>query len=161
MERTIKTAYNSTHPKDWVLCSKDSFVVKIATFANPQTVNDYFLTTMKLNWKSIFKNKPSSTKDSSDEMEETDYDQHVDFYFTNVINSLMDELLVFKKEIDDIPVEIWEWELIDQHKTWMAIRQKANTLLDQLGVTSRIYNDDYSTIYDSEGKIIRKGKNCS
>src|SRR3990167_549070 len=89
MERTIKTAYNSTHPKDWVLCSKDSFVVKIATFANPQTVNDYFLTTMKLNWKSIFKNKPSSTKDSSDEMEETDYDQHVDFYFTNVINSLI------------------------------------------------------------------------
>ena len=144
-------------------------------------------------------------------MKETDYDKHVDFYYTNVINSLIlftydsvklgemapvlidpltelyeelqyactpvcldtvvrmelitdsmkDELLVFKKEIEEIPTEIWEWEFLDQHETWLITRQKANILLDKLGLTSRTYNDDYLTIYDKEGNIMRKGKTCN
>ena len=164
---------------------------------------------MKLNWKSIFENKTSSTENSSVDKEEIEYDKHADFYYTNIINSIIlytydsvkldkmapilidpltelyeeleyaftpvcfetvfrvgridnsfkNELLEFKREIDDIPKEIWDWEFIDSHKTWITTRQKASTLLDKLGITSRTYNDDYTAIYDSEGNIILKGKN--
>jgi hypothetical protein len=74
--------------------------------------------------------------------------------------SLKSELLAFKKEVDEIPKEIWDYEFIDNHDTWVTTRLKANALLDKLGVTSRIYNDDYTTIYDNHGNIIKKGKNC-
>ena len=70
-------------------------------------------------------------------------------------------MLFFKKWTDDIPSEIWDWEFIDNHETWIETRQKANALLDKLGVTSRTYNDDYTTIYDNKGNILKKGKNCS
>lgn len=165
---------------------------------------------MKINLKSIFGIKPTSTDKSSVDNDEIEYDKHVDFYYTNLINSLIifsltskelenlagplfnpmseleseidyaftpvcfdtifriglidksfkDELLQFKKRTDDIPSEIWEWEFIDNHETWVITRQKANALLDKLGVTSRTYNDGFTTIYDNEGNIIRKGKNC-
>jgi hypothetical protein len=75
-------------------------------------------------------------------------------------NSLKSELLSFKKEVDEVPTEIWDWEFIDKHETWTAIRRKSNVLLDKLGVTSRTYNDDFTTIYDNKGKIIKKGNNC-
>jgi hypothetical protein len=76
-------------------------------------------------------------------------------------NSLKIELLTFKKETDDIPNDIWDWEFIDSHTTWISVRQKANNLLDKLGVTSRTYNDDFTSIYDNVGNIIKKGKYCS
>ena len=62
--------------------------------------------------------------------------------------------------MDSIPTEIWEWEFIDNHETWITIRQKSNILLDKLGVTSRTYNDDFTTIYDIEGNVLHKGKKC-
>jgi hypothetical protein len=143
--------------------------------------------------------------------EEVDYDKYVDFYYTNLINSIIlfsltsdkleilvaptfdpmseleteidyaytsvcfetifrndiienslkTELLEFKKQTDDIPKEIWDWEFVDNHKTWIEIRQKANNLLDKLGVSSRTYNDDYTTIYNNEGNIIKKGKTAT
>ncbi|WP_207214151.1 hypothetical protein [Brumimicrobium glaciale] len=163
---------------------------------------------MKINLKSIFGIKPKSTDKSSVDKDEIEYDKYVDFYYTNLINSLIlfsltskeleklsgpvfnpmteleaeidyaftpvcfdmvfrneiinksfkNELLSFKKWIDDIPSEIWEWELIDNHEIWVVTRQKANTLLEKLGVTSRVYNDDYTTVYDKEGNIVKKGK---
>jgi hypothetical protein len=164
---------------------------------------------MKINLKSIFGIKPSSTDKSSVDKDEIEYDKHVDFYYTNLINSLIlfsltskeleklagpvfnpmteleseidyaftpvcfdtifrkglidksfkNELLQFKKWTDDIHSEIWDWEFIDNHETWIMTRLKANALLDKLGVTSRTYNDDYTTIYNNEGSIIKKGKN--
>jgi hypothetical protein len=161
---------------------------------------------MKINWKSIFGTKSQSTNKSAEKKDEIDYDKHVQFYYTNLINSIIlfslttedleklagpvfnpmfelgseidyaftpvcletifrkgridssfrEELLTFKKETDDIPKEIWDWEFIDNSVTWISIRQKANTLLDKLHVTSRIYNDDFTTIYDSEGKILTR-----
>lgn len=163
---------------------------------------------MKINLKSIFAFEPTSTDKSSVDKDETEYDKHVDFYYTNLINSLIlfsltskeleklagavynpmteleseidyaftpvcfdtifrkglidkffkEELLQFKKGTEDIPSEIWEWEFIDNHETWVTTRQKANALLNKLGVTSRTYNDDYTTIYDNKGNIIKKGK---
>ena len=163
---------------------------------------------MKINLKSIFRNK-TSTENSSVNKEELEYDKHVAFYYTNLINSLIlfsltteelkkmtgpvfnpmteleteidyaytpvcfeaifrnrliekslkNELLAFKKETDNIPKEIWDWEFIDNHRTWVSVRQKANKLLAKLGVTSWTYNEDFTIIYDSEGKVIKKGKN--
>ncbi|MBI3133833.1 MAG: hypothetical protein HYZ14_04080 [Bacteroidetes bacterium] len=165
---------------------------------------------MKINLKSIFGIKPTSTDKSTVDKEHIEYDKQVDFYYTNLINSIIlfsltskeleklagpvfnpmteleaeidyaftpvcfdtifrnglidnsfkAELLVFKKLTDDIPTEIWDWEFIDNHEIWVTTRLKANALLDKLGVTSRTYNDDYTTIYDNEGNIIKKGKNC-
>ncbi len=165
---------------------------------------------MKINLKSIFGIKQTSTDKSSVEKENIEYDKHVDFYYTNIINSIIlftynsnqleemtpilinpltelyeeleyaftpvcfetvfrlelinnefkNELLEFKQEVDSIPTEIWEWEFIDNHETWITIRQKSNILLDKLGVTSRTYNDDFTTIYDIEGNVLHKGKKC-
>lgn len=163
---------------------------------------------MKINLKLIFGIKPTSTDKLSVEKEEIEYDKHVDFYFTNLINSLIlfsltskemeklsgpvfnpmteleseidytftpvcfdtifrkgvidksfkDELLQFKKWTDNFPIEIWDWEFIDNHETWVTTRLTANALLDKLGVTSLIYNDDYTIIYDNEGNIVKNEK---
>ena len=166
---------------------------------------------MKVNLKSIFGIKESSTDNSTVDKEEIESDKNVDYHYTNIVNSIIlytydskglekmapilidpltelyeelelsfipvcfesvfslklidnafkTELLKFKQEVDNIPPEIWDWEFIDNHESWKTIRNCANELLNKLGVTSRIYNDSYTTIYDSEGNIIRKGKNCS
>jgi hypothetical protein len=150
---------------------------------------------MKINLKSIFGIKLTSTNKSSVDKEEIEYDKYVDFYYSNLTNSIIlfsltskelkklagpvfnpmteleteidyaftsvcfdtifrkglinksfkDELLQFKKRTDEIPSEIWDWEFIDNHETWVNIRQKANNLLDKLGVTNRTYNDNSTT----------------
>jgi hypothetical protein len=165
---------------------------------------------MKLDLKSIFGIKAPKTDNFSFDSEEQEYDKHVDFYYTNLINSIIlfsltsseleklaaptfdplseleteidyaftpvcfetifrnglidksfkTELIAFKQLTDNIPKEIWDWKFIDNHETWITVRQKGNTLLDKLSVTSRTYNDDFTTIYDSDGNIIKKGKNC-
>jgi hypothetical protein len=141
------------------------------------------------------------------ENEENDYDKHVDFYYTNLINSLIlfslatveleklrgpafdplfeleseidyaftsvcfetifrnkridyslrDELLNFKQETNNIPSNIWDWEFIDTHPNWIAVRHRANKLLERLGVTTRRYNDDFITIHNNKGNIMQKG----
>ena len=54
--------------------------------------------------------------------------------------------------------EIWDWDFIDTHETWITTRLKANLLLDKLNIKSRTYNDDFTTIYDVKGNIIKKTK---
>jgi hypothetical protein len=165
---------------------------------------------MKINLKSIFGVKPTSAHDPPVDKKEIESDKETDFYYTNIINSIIlytydstklgemayilidpltelfeeleyamtpvcfdtvfrfelidnsfkNELLEFKNEVDNIPTEIWNWEFIDSHEIWIMIRQKANALLDKLGVATRVYNRDFTTIYDNEGNIIIKGKNC-
>jgi hypothetical protein len=130
------------------------------------------------------------------EEELLEYDKHVDFYYTNIINSLIlytynvdqldemapilidplaelyeeldyafipvlfetvfrnkrinesfkEDLLPFKKNVDDIPVEIWDWDFLDQHETWKNIRIEAEMLLNKLNIETRTYNIDYTTI---------------
>ncbi|SMO34440.1 hypothetical protein SAMN06265171_101149 [Chryseobacterium rhizoplanae] len=129
------------------------------------------------------------------EEELLEYDKHVDFYYTNIINSLIlysynvdqldemapilidplaelyeeldyafipvlfetifrnkrinesfkEDLLQFKKNVDDIPVEIWDWDFLDQHETWKNIRLEAEMLLNKLNIETRTYNTDYTT----------------
>ena len=160
---------------------------------------------MKINWKSIFGNKVANLSVGKELLE---YDKHVEFYFTNLINSIIlfsltseellnlaepwfdpifeleaeidyaftpvcfesifrnglidnsfkNKLLEFKNETDNIPSEIWDWEFIDSHEAWTTIRYRANELLNELGIASRKYNDDYTTVYDRGGKIIKKGE---
>ncbi|AFD06889.1 hypothetical protein [Solitalea canadensis] len=58
-------------------------------------------------------------------------------------SSFRSELLEFKLLTHGIPSEIWDWEYIDIHPTWIQIRQKAINILDKLEVKNRIYSDDY------------------
>lgn len=155
--------------------------------------------------------KKSSSEVESEEFNDAYYDKYVNFYYTNLINSLIlftlttnelenlaspvfnpiaeleseidyaytpvcfetifrnglinksfrNELISFKKKIDEIPAEIWNLEFIDNHDTWIEIRKETNELLNKLGITNREYNDDYVTVYNNEGNIIKKGKNFS
>jgi hypothetical protein len=135
------------------------------------------------------------------------YDQFVDFYYSNLINSIIlfalskedlekleaiafdpifeleseidyafltvcfetifrngkldkdlkQVLLDFKLKTDDIPREIWDWEYLEAHKSWISIRIEANLLLNKMGITHRNYDDDYTTIHDINGNIIKQG----
>lgn len=165
---------------------------------------------MKINLKSLFGIKPRSADTLGVDEKNNEYDKHVDFYYTNLVNSIIlysltskelkklsgpafnpmteleteieyaftpvcfetifrkglidksirEELLQFKKSTDNIPTEIWNWECIDTNEVWITTRLKANALLDKLGVKSRTYNESYTTVYDNEGRTIKKGENC-
>lgn len=167
------------------------------------------MTAMKINLKSLFGKKTTSSDNSFVENEEMEFNKHADFYYTNIVNSLIlftyesvklkemtpilidpltelfeeleyaftpvcfetvfrvgkidnslkNELLVFKKEVDSIPIEIRDYEFIDNHETWIDLRIKSNLMLEKLVVKTRTYNDDYTTIYDRKGTVLHKGKN--
>lgn len=91
----------------------------------------------------------------------------IDYAFTPVIFdtvfrtkkidiSLREELLDFKKQVDEIPSELWEWEYLGTHQVWNEVRANANLLLDKLEITNRSYNSEYLTIYDTEGNAVLK-----
>ncbi len=61
-------------------------------------------------------------------------------------DSFKEDLLNFKKKVDDIPVEIWDWDFLDHHETWKNIRLEAEMLLNKLNIETRTYNTDYTTI---------------
>lgn len=140
-----------------------------------------------------------------------DYDKNVEFYFTNLINSIIlfalnktelelliapafdpifelesevdyaftpvcfetifrnqfidvkfkAALLNFKQITDEIPSDIWDWEFIETEQNWINVRKKANELLTKMGIKTKKYNDDFTTIYDQFGKKLNKGKNFS
>ena len=166
---------------------------------------------MKFNFNIFSKSKQNKeirpvTEDYDDsgftkfEMEE--YDKNVNFFYTNIVNSLIlytynvekldkmtpilidpltelyeeldyaflpvlfetvfrnklldesfkEELLLFKKKVDDIPVELWDWELLDTNEIWAKIRIDAENILNKLNIKTRIYNTDYTTIIYNTGK---------
>lgn len=169
---------------------------------------------MKFNF---FKSKPNSEKQSKSEIKNIDnleedelleYDKSVDFYYTNLINSLIlftynsdeleqmefilidpltelyeemdyaflpvcfdtifrnnviddkykNELLNFKKLVDEIPNEIWDYEFIGVNEKWKEIKNNAENLLNKLGVETRIFNTTHHKIVTNEGKTIFDGK---
>ena len=67
--------------------------------------------------------------------------------------SFKEELLLFKKKVDDIPVEIWDWELLDTNEIWIKTRIDAENILNKLNIKTRIYNTDYTTIISNTEKI--------
>ncbi|WP_404986433.1 hypothetical protein ACI513_04905 [Chryseobacterium sp. M5] len=68
--------------------------------------------------------------------------------------SFKEELLLFKKKVDDIPVELWDWELLDTNEIWAKIRIDAENILNKLNIKTRIYNTDYTTVISNTGKKI-------
>jgi hypothetical protein len=158
---------------------------------------------MKFNFlKSQRKNKSSKNDEVKEDF--TEYDKHVKFYYTNIINSLIlftynseqlkemtpvlidpltelyeelqyaftqvcfetvfrnkfiadifkEDLLTFKTHVEEIPNEIWNWEFLDQDETWKRIRDNAEELLNNIGITSRTYNDNFATIISITGERI-------
>lgn len=160
---------------------------------------------MKFNFSNLF--KIIVEKESLDNDEQVDslgftkteleeYDKNVNFYYTNIVNSLIlytynvkqlyemapilidpltelyeeldyaflpvlfetvfrnklinenykEELLNFKVEVDQIPVELWDWEILDTNEVWYKIRIDAENLLNKLNIKTRIFNTDFTTI---------------
>ena len=137
-----------------------------------------------------------------------EYDKHLNFYYTNLINCLIlftynsdelekmepilidpltelyeemdyaflpvcfetifrnnaielkykEELLEFKKHVDEIPNEIWDYEFIGNNQKWKQIRFEAENLLEKLEIKTRIFISDYHKIISNEGETIFKGK---
>ncbi|WP_405604237.1 hypothetical protein [Polaribacter sp. Asnod1-A03] len=161
------------------------------------------------------KKKNNTSKEEEEEVnsmgftktEIEEYDKHVKFYYTNIINSLIlytynekqldkmetilidpltelyeeldyaftpilfetvlknrlidtkfkNELLEFKIKVDEIPTEIWNWNYLDTNETWKNIRNDADELLNKLGINTRKYNDEFTTIISNTGEILKKG----
>ncbi|KKX46507.1 hypothetical protein [Sphingobacterium sp. IITKGP-BTPF85] len=138
------------------------------------------------------------------ELEE--YDKHVRFYYTNILNSLIlftyksrelelmaspifnpmtelyeeleyaftpvcfetvfrknlipiiykKELLTFKTKVDQMPSEIWDWEYLEEHPSWINIRTDAEEILKKMGITHRVYDYSFTNIISSSGEVIKK-----
>ncbi|MEN5436396.1 hypothetical protein ABE545_22385 [Sphingobacterium faecium] len=138
------------------------------------------------------------------ELEE--YDKHVRFYYTNIVNSLIlftyksrelelmaspiydpmtelyeeleyaytpvcfetvfrnnlipiiykKELLTFKTKVDQMPSEIWDWEYLEEHPSWINIRTDAEEILKKMGITHRVYDYSFTNIISSSGEVIKK-----
>lgn len=74
----------------------------------------------------------------------------------NYINiEFKQDLLSFKRKVDNIPNEIWDWQFLDKHETWIEIRKDADELLNKLGIKSREYDLDFTTIILNTGEIVK------
>ncbi|MGU3376850.1 hypothetical protein [Chryseobacterium sp. M5A1_1a] len=60
--------------------------------------------------------------------------------------SFKEELLGFKKKVDDIPNEIWDWAFLNTHEVWKNIKHDAEDLLTRMNIKTRVYNADYTII---------------
>jgi hypothetical protein len=166
----------------------------------------------------FFKTKSNSEKQlksefiNAENLEESEllqYDKNVDFFYTNLINSLIlftynseelekmefilidpltelyeemdyaflpvcfetifrnniiedkykEEFVNFKKLVNEIPNEIWDYEFIGKNKKWMEIKNNAENLLNKLKVETRVFNTNCHKIITNEGKTIFDGKN--
>ncbi|HLV51519.1 MAG TPA: hypothetical protein VKY44_06150 [Flavobacterium sp.] len=150
------------------------------------------------------KSRKIETESLSNEPEEIDklgftkselleYDKSVDFYYTNLINSLIlftynssklekmrpilvdpltelyeeleyaflpvcfetvfrnkkinrefkEELLNFKKQVEEIPNEIWDYEFIDKYEIWQEVKKSAENILSNIGIEHRVFDEKY------------------
>ena len=131
------------------------------------------------------------------ECELLEYDKHVEFFYTNIINSLIlfsysseelrkmeyilidpltelyeeldyaftpvlfetvfrnnkinnnikDNLLKFKKMVDDIPNEIWDYNFIGVNNEWKDVQLLAEHLLNRMDVKSKTFNTKFHNIH--------------
>jgi len=58
---------------------------------------------------------------------------------------LKQELLTFKAKVDQIPNEIWDWEYLDKHPTWLQIKTDAEEILGKMEITHRVYDSSFTT----------------
>ncbi|WP_131726138.1 hypothetical protein [Chryseobacterium sp. Leaf405] len=101
--------------------------------------------------KELFKMVPVLIDPLAELYEELDYAFLPVLFETVFRNRLIDEsfkeeLLNFKKKVDEIPGELWDWEILDTNEIWKDIRTNAETLLNKLNIESRAYNEGHTTI---------------
>jgi len=98
----------------------------------------------------------------------TELYEELDYAFTPVLfetvfrNKLIDnqfknELHKFKTMVNEIPNEIWDWKYLDKHETWVKIRSEADKLLNNIGIETRDYNNDYTKVVSNTGEVLFKG----
>ena len=75
-----------------------------------------------------------------------------------IVEELKTDLLEFKSKVDETPSDLWTWENIYNNSEWDKLRQEASKLLDRIGIKNKVYNDDFTTIYNSKGNIIKESK---
>lgn len=177
---------------------------------------------MKFNFfksKSRNKKEADTLSDNLDELDELgftkrelmEYDKNIEFYYTNLINSLIlftynseelekmqpilidpltelyeeldyafipicfetvfrnkkiniehkENLLNFKKEVEKIPNEIWDYEFIDKHEKWQDVKKTAENILNSIGIQHRIFNVKHHKIMDKNGNVIYQGPDAN
>ena len=57
--------------------------------------------------------------------------------YAGINTDLKNRLLNFKKSVELIPNDLWNWENIFTEEVWIDIRNQSNKLLDDLGVDNR------------------------
>lgn len=57
--------------------------------------------------------------------------------FGNIKQNLRSRLMDFKKGVDKLPSEIWDWEQLYVNEEWIRIRQESKKLLKELGEENR------------------------
>jgi hypothetical protein len=86
----------------------------------------------------------------------TELETEIDYAFTPVLletvfrRNLIDSqhrgsLQNFKRKVDNIPSELWDWQFIDNHPIWKQIRVDANSMLNLLNISNREYIDESIT----------------
>lgn len=76
----------------------------------------------------------------------TDYTLDKNFENGTIKETLKQELLDFKKSVNDVPSQLWNYEDLETHSTWKNIRSQANILLTKMGETRREYDHGFTTI---------------
>ncbi|WP_293925605.1 hypothetical protein [Sphingobacterium sp. UBA6320] len=66
------------------------------------------------------------------------------------------ELLRFKTKVDQMPSEIWYWEYLEEHPSWINIRTDAEEILKKMGILHRVYDYSFTNIISSSGEVIKK-----
>ncbi len=79
----------------------------------------------------------------------------------NIDLSFREELLDFRGQVENVYNQIWEWEYVGSHPLWLALKERSNDMLNRLGIDHRTYNEDYLTVYDQDGNILKRGNNVS
>lgn len=177
---------------------------------------------MKFNFfKSKSKNKTEidSLSNDTEELDEfgftkselLEYDKSIEFYYTNIINSLIlftynsselekmepilidpltelyeeldyaflpvcfetvfrnkkidteykQQLLDFKKQVDEIPNEIWDYKFIDNHNKWQEVKISAENILKNIGIQHRIFDGKHHKVMDKNGNVIYQGPDAN
>jgi len=76
----------------------------------------------------------------------SDYTLEKNFENETIKEELRQELLDFKKSVQDVPSNLWNYEDLETHDTWKSIRAHANAILTKMGETRREYDDGFTTI---------------
>ena len=72
-----------------------------------------------------------------------------------------ENLLNFKKEVEKIPNEIWDYEFIDKHEKWQDVKKTAENILNSIGIQHRIFNVKHHKIMDKNGNVIYQGPDAN